>query len=187
MANAYYAPDERRAARVNELFDSIAPRYDLINDLQSFGLHRYWKRRLVGLAGLRAGQKALDLCCGTGDIVLKLAASEAMIVGADFSAAMLEQAQQRILKAKSGNMLLAQADALRLPFADSQFDVVSISYGLRNLADFEGGLGEMTRVLRPGGTLLVLDFGKPGKQNLERFVFSLFAEGGAFVWTVVLK
>src|SRR5437867_13373495 len=95
MANKYYQPGEQRAAKVNDLFATIAPRYDLINDLQSFGLHRCWKRRLVRLADARPGERALHLCCGTGDIALGLARSGAEVVGVDFREAMLAVARAK--------------------------------------------------------------------------------------------
>src|SRR5512147_2811874 len=95
MANRFYEPGVNRAARVNDLFAAIAPRYDLINDLQSFGLHRRWKRRLVRLSGAQVGRKALDVCCGTGDIAFGLARAGAEVVGVDFSEPMLEVARQR--------------------------------------------------------------------------------------------
>src|SRR6266550_4099367 len=100
MTNKFYVSGERRAAKVNDLFTTIAPRYDLINDLQSFGLHRYWKRRLIQLTGARSGQRALDLCCGTGDIALGLARRGAAVVGLDFSKPMLAVAEQRARKLK---------------------------------------------------------------------------------------
>jgi demethylmenaquinone methyltransferase/2-methoxy-6-polyprenyl-1,4-benzoquinol methylase len=153
---------EARAARVNDLFAAVAPRYDLINDLQSLGLHRLWKRRLVQLAGIRPGDTALDVCCGTGDVAFALARAGADTTGIDFSAAMLEVARRRAGKETAGQRLrFLQGDALRLPFDDASFDRVTISYGLRNLADLQGGLRELRRVLKPGGRLLVLDFGKP--------------------------
>jgi demethylmenaquinone methyltransferase/2-methoxy-6-polyprenyl-1,4-benzoquinol methylase len=213
VANKFYTPGEERAQKVQELFSAIAHRYDLINDLQSFGLHRYWKRRMLSLAGLRPGAKALDLCCGTGDIALGMARAGANAIGLDFSHRMLMEAQRRAKSAMRqtevagqtnslplnpplhpsqegnlqqapqtklpsseglgvgsgrqcaikvrGNLSLVQADALHIPFRSEQFDVVTISYGLRNLADFRAGLGEMWRILKPGGRMLVLDFGKP--------------------------
>ncbi len=167
MANRYYAADEQRASKVNDLFGSIAPRYDLINDLQSLGMHRLWKRRLVRMTGLKAGQRALDLCCGTGDVAFALAASGAGVTGLDFSSAMLDVARKRSAQAAQGapsssnQPEFIQGDAMKTPFPDGHFDVVTISYGLRNLADFEAGLREMHRVTRPGGRLLVLDFGLP--------------------------
>jgi len=169
MANAYFEPGDQRGARVNELFTQIAKRYDLINDLQSFGLHRYWKRRVIQLSGAQAGMRALDVCCGTGDLALALARRGAETVGLDFTQSMLEVAAAR------GQADLAQGrlptggrpphfvcgDAQRLPFPDGVFDIVTVGYGLRNLASWETGLAEMRRVARPGGRLLVLDFGKP--------------------------
>ena len=92
MSNKFYQPGEQRAAKVEDLFATIAPRYDLINDLQSFGLHRRWKRILLNMAGIKPGDRALDLCCGTGDIAFALQAAGAEVVGLDFSPAMLEVA-----------------------------------------------------------------------------------------------
>ncbi len=153
---------EARAARVNDLFAAVAPRYDLINDLQSLGLHRWWKRRLVQLAAVTPGSRALDVCCGTGDVAFALARAGAETTGLDFSAAMLEVARRRAERGASPRPIrFLQGDALCLPFEDASFETVTISYGLRNLADLEGGLRELKRVLRPGGRLLILDFGKP--------------------------
>ncbi len=161
MANIFYEPGGRRAARVNDLFAGIAARYDLINDVQSFGLHRFWKRRLVQLAKPRPGLRALDLCCGTGDIALALARRGADVTGLDFSAPMLEVARQKIPHSALPTPHFIQGDAQQIPFPDNSFDIVTIGYGLRNLACLDTGLREMQRVTRPGGRLLVLDFGKP--------------------------
>jgi len=168
MANRFYLSGEQRSVRVNDLFATIAPRYDLINDLQSLGLHRWWKRRLVRLAGVRPGEQALDLCCGTGDVAFALAKQGARVVGLDFSAPMLAIAQHRARKAAENDLpsasrvpLFTQADAVTIPFPDNSFNVVTISYGLRNLPGLEAGLREMHRVIRPGGRMLALDFGKP--------------------------
>jgi len=166
MPDSFYAADETRAQRVNDLFAAIAPRYDLINDLQSFGLHRLWKRRLIELAGVRSGMHALDLCCGTGDVAFALADAGAKVTACDFSAPMLEVAQNRASRRSrsrvAGEILtFLQADALHLPLESNTFDIVTIAYGLRNLADFRAGLVEMIRVLKPDGKLLILDFGKP--------------------------
>ena len=153
---------EARAARVNDLFAAVAPRYDLINDLQSLGLHRWWKHRLVQRAGVGPGTRALDVCCGTGDVAFALARAGADTTGIDFSAAMLDVARRRAGRGPAGQRLqFLQGDALHLPFEDASFDRVTISYGLRNLADLLGGLRELRRVLKPGGRLLILDFGKP--------------------------
>jgi demethylmenaquinone methyltransferase / 2-methoxy-6-polyprenyl-1,4-benzoquinol methylase len=161
VSNAFYAPGEARAAKVNDLFARIARRYDLINDLQSFGLHRSWKRRVADLARVAPGARALDLCCGTGDIAFALAQRGAEVTGLDFSAQMLEVAAQRHLKSKISNLKFQQGDAQQLPYADSSFDIVTVGYGLRNLTSWERGLEEMRRVAKPGARLIVLDFGKP--------------------------
>ena len=120
---------------------------------------------MVAAAALQPGDHALDVCCGTGDVTFRLARTGADTVGFDFSQPMLDVAKGRAaqvpLPAGSGTVEFQQGDALNLPFADRSFDVVTISYGLRNLADFQRGLRELTRVLKPGGRLLVLDFGKP--------------------------
>ncbi len=163
MANPFYQTGEQRAGRVQQLFGTIARRYDLINDLQSLGLHRRWKRRLVRLARLRPGDRALDLCCGTGDVAFALAQTGAEVTGLDFSPAMLEVACARAAR-QPGRVTFLPGDALHLPFPDNAFDAVTISYGLRNLADFAAGLAEMQRVAKPGGRLLVLDFGRPANR-----------------------
>jgi len=162
MTNRYYSSGEQRAARVRDLFDTIASRYDLINDLQSFGLHRLWKRCLLSLAQPCPGQRALDLCCGTGDVTRALAQRGVETVGLDFSEPMLAVANKRTkARAPGAGIQFLRGDAQQIPFPDHSFDLVTISYGLRNLADWQLGLREMQRVARPGGRLLVLDFGKP--------------------------
>lgn len=158
MANQFYDPGDQRAQKVSDLFASIAPRYDLINDLQSFGLHRYWKQRVVRLARPQPGERALDLCCGTGDLALGLAGRGALVSGVDFSEPMLQVAARRSFKASPS---FVRADAQRIPFRDHSFHIVTVGYGLRNLANWETGLREMHRVAMAGGRLLVLDFGKP--------------------------
>lgn len=169
MANQFYSPGEQRAAKVNQLFAAIASRYDFINDVQSFGLHRRWKRRVVEMAAVRPGNRALDLCCGTGDIAFALAARGAAVVGLDFSEPMLAVADQRrsklqSLQACAGSVSpieFIRGDAMRMAFPDETFDIITVGYGLRNLASWETGLNEMVRVARPGARLVVLDFGKP--------------------------
>jgi demethylmenaquinone methyltransferase / 2-methoxy-6-polyprenyl-1,4-benzoquinol methylase len=161
VQSKFYQPDERRAEKVHELFATVAHRYNLLNDVMTLGMHRHWKHRLVEIAG--NPRDTLDLCCGTGDIALRFSGN---VVGVDFTDEMLRVAQSRA----AGNWM--QADALRLPFRDNSFDVVSVGYGLRNLADIEGGLHEIYRVLRPGGQLLSLDFGKPESSWLRRAYFA---------------
>jgi demethylmenaquinone methyltransferase / 2-methoxy-6-polyprenyl-1,4-benzoquinol methylase len=172
MPSKYYARDENRAKKVHDLFDVVASRYDLINDLQSLGLHRLWKRRLVQMVRPNPGDQILDLCCGTGDIALALAQSGARVIAVDFSAAMLRVARQRSNGAK---VHWVRGDALRLPFRDEEFEALSIGYGLRNLASFESAIIEMLRVLKRRGRLLILDFGKPNNPLLRWAYFSYLA------------
>lgn len=161
MKDGYYIEGDQRAARVRSLFERIAPRYDLINDCQSFGLHRLWKRRVLAMANLQPKHQVLDLCCGTGDLSLYVTGLKCWPVGLDFSESMLRVAQERSRKVGCLETHWIQGDALHLPFRDDSFEAVMISYGLRNLADFERGINEMVRVLKPLGRLLVLDFGLP--------------------------
>ncbi|HEV2211487.1 MAG TPA: bifunctional demethylmenaquinone methyltransferase/2-methoxy-6-polyprenyl-1,4-benzoquinol methylase UbiE [Verrucomicrobiae bacterium] len=161
MANPYFEPGPQRAARVQALFDRVASRYDLLNDLQSFGLHRRWKRRLLCLARPQPGERALDVCCGTADLGLALAQQGLHVVGLDFSQEMLDVAAEKKKRVGNTSLQLVRGDAQQLPFEPGGFDIVTVGYGLRNLADWQMGLAEMVRVARPGGRVLVLDFGKP--------------------------
>jgi demethylmenaquinone methyltransferase/2-methoxy-6-polyprenyl-1,4-benzoquinol methylase len=165
VSNAFYTSGEQRAAKINDLFAAIARRYDLLNDLQSFGLHRRWKRRVVELAAVQSGNRALDLCCGTGDIAFALARRGAAVIGLDFSSSMLDVAESRntIPDPKTGarNPTFIQDDAQQIPFPDAAFDIVTVGYGLRNLTSWEKGLAEMHRIAKPGARLVALDFGKP--------------------------
>lgn len=158
--NPFYVPGAQRAGKVRELFGLIAHRYDLLNDLQSLGLHRFWKRRLVRLVRVGPDQQVLDVCCGTGDVTLALARTGAEVTGVDFSPEMLTLARRRAARARVAVRFLL-GDALALPFPSASFDAVTCSYGLRNLADFAAGVTELARVLRTGGRLGLLDFGKP--------------------------
>ena len=180
MANRFYVSGRERPAKVSDLFAAIASRYDVVNDLQSLGLHRRWKRRLVGLADAPPGARVLDVCCGTGDIALAFARNGAEVVGLDFSAPMLAVAEQRAkaerARAKTAgrtfSMEFLRADAQQIPFGDESFAVVTAGYGLRNLADWETGLREMQRVTQPGGRLLLLDFGKPENRLWRHLYFA---------------
>src|SRR5713226_7172969 len=140
MVNKYLSYDSQRAPKVREMFSRLAERYDLINDIMSFGLHRRWKRETVALASHgRTVSRWLDLCCGTGDICFLAEGavpSGTRIVGADFTLPMLAVARRRA-RADSRRSSFVQADALRLPFADGTFDVITVGYGLRNLAEPE--------------------------------------------------
>jgi demethylmenaquinone methyltransferase / 2-methoxy-6-polyprenyl-1,4-benzoquinol methylase len=176
VSNTFYDPGEQRAAKVNDLFAAIARRYDLINDLQSFGLHRLWKRRVVRLAQIRNGDRALDLCCGTGDIALALARRGAETTGLDFSEKMLEIAKTRRQKpegrSENKNPQFIQGDAQQVPFPGNSFEIVTMGYGLRNLTSWERGLEEMHRLAKPGARLIVLDFGKPANALWRALYFT---------------
>jgi len=155
-------PVEEKARRVAAVFDSVASRYDLMNDLMSLGLHRLWKRYAIGVSGVRAGQSVLDLAGGTGDLAALIArrvGEAGLIVVADINRAMLEVGRERLDdRGLVGSLRYAQADAERLPFADNRFDCVTMAFGLRNVTHKERALESILRVLRPGGRLLVLEF-----------------------------
>ncbi len=176
MSNTFYAPGEQRAAKVNDLFARIARRYDLLNDLQSFGLHRNWKNRVANLAKIRPGDRALDLCCGTGDIAFALSRRGARTTGLDFSAEMLSIAGHRSHKSQSalegGQPVFIQGDAQKIAFPDESFDIVTVGYGLRNLTSWQQGVDEMYRVAKPGARLIVLDFGKPSNPLWRTLYFT---------------
>ncbi len=149
------------AATVRQMFSEVAPRYDLLNDLLSFNIdHLWWRRCARTFAHIlaRPDARVLDLCCGTGSLSLALRKQgPAQIVGADFAHPMLTRAMRKF----SGGMSAVEADALRLPVANGSFDLVVSSFGFRNLANYEGGLREIARVLKPGGEVGILDFGEP--------------------------
>jgi len=161
VTNKYLSYDAERGPKVRAMFSRLAWRYDLINDLMSLGMHRRWKRQTVDLALAGSSRaRVLDLCCGSGDLCFLAGDRGAgSVTGADFTLPMLAVARRRASGASRSRFV--QADALALPFADASFDVVTISYGLRNIADIARALAEMRRVLAPGGRAVVLDFGKP--------------------------
>lgn len=156
---------EAKAGMVRGVFDSVASRYDLMNDLMSGGVHRLWKRFTIELSAARAGQTILDIAGGTGDLAArfsKLVGPEGKVILADINAAMLEVGRDRLIdKGAIGNIEVVQADAQSLPFEDNSIDCITIAFGLRNVTDKDMALRSMLRVLRPGGRLLVLEFSKP--------------------------
>jgi demethylmenaquinone methyltransferase / 2-methoxy-6-polyprenyl-1,4-benzoquinol methylase len=160
------ATDTESASRaVREMFTSIAPRYDLLNHLLSANVDKLWWRRTARAFRhilSRRGARVLDLCCGTGDMAfaLRQQATAAAITGADFSHAMLVRARAKTTA--ESPVAWVESDALRLPFPDNSFDLVTSAFGFRNLADYDAGLGEIFRVLRPGGECGILDFSEPG-------------------------
>jgi demethylmenaquinone methyltransferase/2-methoxy-6-polyprenyl-1,4-benzoquinol methylase len=162
----FQSVDEReKAQRVRGVFDSVASKYDLMNDLMSMGLHRAWKAYTVMVANLREGQQVLDIAGGTGDLALafsrKVGAS-GLVVHTDINEAMLRTGRDRLLDAGVALPTLV-CDAEKLPFPDNHFDLVSVAFGLRNMTHKDAALTEMNRVLKPGGKLLVLEFSKVAK------------------------
>jgi len=176
------ARDEREAAeRVQKMFAGIAPRYDFLNHLLSFSLDRVWRARTARIFRhilQRPDARVLDLCCGTGDLALAFdgvrASAAAPIVGADFVEPMLVRAQAKTRRASSRHAVFVAADALKLPFPDAAFDLVAAAFGFRNLANYELGLREIARVLKPGGEVGILEFSEPGSGPMAaafRFYF----------------
>ena len=156
--------------QIRRMFAGISPRYDLLNRLLSLGIDRRWRARTVAALGppsRSAGTArentppALDVCCGTGDLVLGLAAGGFAVTGVDFCHEMLLAGRRKTLGRDRGPVRLAEADALSLPFRDGCFQAATVAFGVRNLQDLAAGLGELRRVLRPGGRLAVLEFGRP--------------------------
>ena len=158
-------PWDEKQRRVRGVFDSVARNYDLMNDLMSGGAHRLWKEFTLSLTGLRPGQRALDVAGGTGDLTTGMAkqvGKHGLVVLSDINAAMLGEGRDRLLDdGIVGNVAVSLANAEKLPFRDSQFDCVTIGFGLRNVTDKPAALADMRRVLKPGGQLLILEFSRP--------------------------
>lgn len=178
--------EAEKAGRVRGVFDSVASRYDLMNDLMSAGLHRAWKAYAVAVANVRPGQHVLDIAGGTGDLARAfgpLAGPTGLVVHTDINETMLRTGRDRLVDA---GLLLptALADAEALPFASASFDLVSVAFGLRNMTHKERALAEMCRVLRPGGRLLVLEFSKVAPvlaKAYDWYSFQLLPRLGAWV------
>ena len=155
-------PADEKSARVGKVFNRVAERYDLMNDLMSFGLHRLWKAFAVSIARIRPGERVLDVASGSGDLARAFAARGAQVWMSDINRPMLARGRDRLLDA--GRMAsVVQCDAERLPFGNANFDCVSVGFGLRNMTDKDAALAEMARVLKPGGRLLVLEFSQVWK------------------------
>ncbi len=179
--------DEReKARRVRGVFDSVAPRYDVMNDLMSAGLHRLWKRYTITVANPQPGQQALDIAGGTGDLSMALARKvgpTGRVVHTDINEAMLREGRARLLD--HGLVLpTLVCDAEKLPFADASFDIVTVAFGLRNMTHKELALAEMHRTLKPGGKLLVLEFSrvaKPLEKAYDWYSFNILPRLGQMV------
>ena len=178
--------EAEKAKHVRGVFDSVAPKYDLMNDLMSMGLHRVWKAFTVMVADIREGYQVLDIAGGTGDLALAFAkkvGNSGRVVHTDINEAMLRTGRDRLLDAGVALPTLV-CDAEKLPFADKQFDVVSVAFGLRNMTHKDVALAEMNRVLKPGGKLLVLEFSKvapPLEKVYDWYSFKVLPKLGKLV------
>jgi len=163
---------DAKAGMVAGVFDSVASRYDLMNDLMSAGIHRIWKRFTIELSGVRKGNAVLDIAGGTGDLAARFAdivGPQGRVVLADINDSMLRVGRDKLLdNGRLGNLEFVQADAQHLPFPDDSFDCVTIAFGLRNVTDKSMALRSMLRVLKPGGRLLVLEFSKPQNELVSK-------------------
>ncbi|MGE0864447.1 MAG: ubiquinone/menaquinone biosynthesis methyltransferase [Vicinamibacterales bacterium] len=177
LGTAFDSP-ERKRAHNRQLFATIADRYDLITAVLSYGQDARWKRRLVSLAAVATGERALDLACGTGDIALAVAAQGARVTGLDITPRMLQLAAG---KSRAASFLAG--DMTNLPFGPQSFDLVTTGYGLRNVPDLTAAVDEIARVLRPGGRLLSLDFNRPERAVVRAaYLAYLTAAGAALGW-----
>lgn len=182
-------PAAEKQGRVGAVFTSVAQKYDLMNDVMSFGVHHLWKRFTLEMCGLRPGHKVLDLAGGTGDLALKQAqmiGESGQVVLADINAAMLQRGRDRVIDSGFVNRVESvQCNAEMLPFANNHFDCITIAFGLRNVTDKAAALASMQRVLKPGGRLCILEFSKPIYQPLEKlydfYSFELLPRMGEFI------
>jgi demethylmenaquinone methyltransferase/2-methoxy-6-polyprenyl-1,4-benzoquinol methylase len=179
-------PEDEKARRVGAVFRSVAPSYDVMNDLMSLGLHRVWKRFAIEMAGVRTGHRVLDVASGSGDLAAafaRRAGPTGQVVMTDINAAMLEVGRDKLID-RGLFPPLALCDAEKLPFADNTFDLVSVAFGLRNMTHKEQALAEMARVTRPGGRVLVLEFSRPWKplsRAYDAYSFSVLPLLGKYV------
>jgi demethylmenaquinone methyltransferase/2-methoxy-6-polyprenyl-1,4-benzoquinol methylase len=173
LRDPHAQPD--KADRVRAMFDAVAPAYERVNTVASFGRDAIWRRRTIAAADIRPGDIALDVCCGTGDMVRTMAAHTtppALIIGLDFSAEMLRHGHYN---GAPTPISIVRGDALQLPLRSASVDVITCAFGIRNFARLQPGLDEMHRVLRPGGRLLVLEFANPDNRIL-RFMYRMYCE-----------
>jgi demethylmenaquinone methyltransferase / 2-methoxy-6-polyprenyl-1,4-benzoquinol methylase len=166
------APGVLEEAQVRAMFDRIAGLYDRMNTVMTAGLHHHWRRRAADLAALVPGDRALDVATGTGDLAFELATRVGPggeVVGTDFSERMLSLAREKAPDRRGGDVRFEPANALALPYRDGEFDAATVGFGARNFSDLGQGLGEMARVVRPGGRVVVLEITTPRRPPLSTF------------------
>ena len=170
--------EAKKDGMVRDVFDSVATKYDVMNDLMSVGLHRLWKKFTINLAAVKPGQVILDLAGGTGDLteqLIKKVGKNGHVILSDINAAMLKEGRSRLINSGASNKInIIQLDAQKLPFNDSIFDSVMIAFGLRNVTDKEAALSSMYRVLKPGGKVMILEFSKPNELIKPAYDFYSF-------------
>lgn len=175
-AHPFLDKDRRK---IRTLFDNIAHRYDFLNHLLSFNLDRRWRRRAIEALGPVSGGTYLDVCCGTGDVAFELEkrhGDDVRVIASDFSVPMLQGGVQKRRRLEQSRPYFLAGDTLHLPFAPDSFDGVTVSFGIRNVENFEGGAGEVARVLRPGGRFVILEF-TPLRNRVLRPFFNLYCHG----------
>jgi len=180
-------PTKDKEKLVKGVFDSVASNYDLMNDVMSFGIHRLWKQYAIDIANVKKGDAILDLASGTGDLIKlyhKKIGNSGRIVSSDINEAMLDEGKRNLINSGVLGIEFVQANAEKLPFEDNSFDLVSIAFGLRNVTDKDKALSEMSRVLKPGGVLIVLEFSKTTNPVLEKiydaYSFNLIPKFGSW-------
>ncbi|MBA3661288.1 MAG: bifunctional demethylmenaquinone methyltransferase/2-methoxy-6-polyprenyl-1,4-benzoquinol methylase UbiE [Gammaproteobacteria bacterium] len=181
--------EDEKTNLVTEVFASVAPKYDLMNDLMSFGLHRQWKRFAVNVANIRWGQRVLDAASGTGDLAFRLAKKvgpQGIVIATDINGPMLNQGRDQFINGGMQTSIeYVQATVEALPFLDDYFDCITIAFGLRNVVDKPAALSEFYRILKPGGQLLILEFSKPHSALLNKvydfYSFNIIPKLGEFI------